>query len=272
MEIMKQLLAGRGVELKGEVSSHEVERVLKWFPHARYIAENFEHFDHLRRNMMHKSKTGGPNVRAVRRYLEDAGLIYSGSGGAAVPVSHDADMFLRGQWLEEYAFMAFCKAGADAVTFHQMIHWEIDGYEGDNEVDVIARIGNRLAFISCKALKPYPGASGSGNYRSTLVNFLNEIDNAQDQFGYPWDTAFLFTTVDLCLDNEDGQPKYGSLLGKARALDVFVLGLDDLCWRRLRPYMTKVVQDIRCEFAPIENGSTHPIHGVMNRPEPTEWR
>jgi len=258
MELLKQLLAGRNVTLKGEVSSEECRRVHEWFPHAKYIAENFAAYDHLRRNMMHKTRVDGGKVDGVRDYLAKVGLIHTKGGGPPRPASHDADVFLRGQWLEEYAWTAFCRAGADAVTFHQQVHWEIDEFCGDNEVDVIARIGDRLAFVSCKAMRPYPAPSGGQNYRGALVNFLNEIDNAQDQFGYPWDSAFLFTTAALQADAGSDEPKYGSLLGKARALDVYVLGLEELPWRRLLPYMTKVVQDIRSESAPVPND---PIHG-----------
>jgi len=263
MELMKQLLAGRNVTMLGRVSENECRRVHEWFPHARFIAENFEDYDHLRRNMMHKARSDAKRVANVRDYLEGAGLIYAKSGGAIKPVSHDADMFLRGQWLEEYAYMAFCRARADAVTFHQQVHWEIDQYQGNNEIDVIARVGDRLSFVSCKALRPYPTPSGGQSYRSALVNFLNEIDNAQDQFGYPWDTAFMFTTTALQAavgaKGSSNETPYGSLLGKARALDVYVLGLEDLPWRRLLPYMTKVVQEIRTESAPNPDD---PIHGA----------
>ncbi|MBN2751727.1 MAG: DUF1887 family protein [Rhodospirillaceae bacterium] len=254
MKYLKQLLAGRGVTLMGEPSPEQVGRVRAWFPHARFLAENFTEFDHVRRGLMHQARNAGHGAH-IRAYLEKAGLLLP-QRGTPRPVSHDADMFLRGEWLEEYVWMAFVNAGADAVTFHQSIHWRVDEFEGDNEIDVIARIGDRLAFVSCKAMKPQPNASGSQNYRGALINFLNEIDNAQDQYGYPWDSAFLFTTT--AFQDDDGQTRYGSILGKARALDVYVLGLEDLSWRRLLPYMTKVVQDLRSDVVPMLE---HPVHG-----------
>ncbi len=106
-------------------------------------------------------------------------------------------------------------------------------------------------------MKPAPNASATQNYRGALINFLNEIDNAQDQYGYPWDSAFLFTTT--AFSDDGGQARYGSILGKARALDVYVLGLEDLPWRRLLPYMTRVVQDLRAEDIPAPE---HPVHGL----------
>ncbi len=261
MDHLKLLLAGRNVSLNRDLSREEAARARTWFPHARFIAEHFAEFDYLRRGMMHHAPgTSGRGVD-VRAYLTDAGLLLPRKG-TPQPAGHDADMFLRGQWLEEYVWAAFLHAGADAATFHQAIHWRVDEYEGDNEIDVIARIGDRLAFASCKAMRPQPNAAGSQNYRGALVNFLNEIDNAQDQYGYPWDSAFLFTTT--AFREDEGAARYGSLFGKARALDVYVLGLEDLPWRRLLPYMTKVVQDLRTEEIPLLE---HPVHGAGMRRE-----
>ncbi len=259
MKQLRRMLEGRGVILNSEPSPEEIRRARAWFPHARFLAEHFAEYDVLRRGLMHQARSSAlaPQTRQVRDYLEEAKLLLPQRGGGVHPAGHDADLFLRGGWLEEYVYMAFLSAGADAATFHQGIHWRVDEYEGDNEVDVIARIGERLAFASCKAMKPAPNASGSQNYRGALINFLNEIDNAQDQFGYPWDSAFLFTTTDFTDDL--GQSRFGSILGKARALDVYVLGLEDLPWRRLLPYMTRVVQDLRAEPVP-ETG--HPVHGM----------
>ncbi len=258
MHQLRRLLEGRGVTLNGELSPEEKRRARIWFPHARFLAEHFAEYDALRRSLMHRTHSqAAAQGRAVRDYLEGAGLLLPQRGGGVHPASHDADQFLRGQWLEEYVYAAFLGAGADAATFHQSIHWRIDAFEGDNEIDIIARIGNRLAFASCKAMKPAPNVSATQNYRGALINFLNEIDNAQDQYGYPWDSAFLFTTTAFSDDN--GQARYGSILGKARALDVYVLGLEDLPWRRLLPYMTRVVQDLRAEEIPAPE---HPVHGL----------
>jgi hypothetical protein len=258
MDRMKRLLAGKNVSLTGELSPEQVRRACDWFPHACFLAENFIAFDVLRRSLMHRTYVPAARCRSVREYLEDAGLLLPRRGGGIHPASHDADVFLRGQWLEEYVWKAFSCAGVDAATFHQTIHWRVDAFEGDNEVDVIARIGDRLAFASCKAMKPYPNAAGAQNYRGALINFLNEVDNAQDQYGYPWDSAFLFTTTDFSDDGGVGHSRYGSILGKARALDVFVLGLEDIPWHRLFPYMTKVVQDLRADAVPSVE---HPVHG-----------
>jgi hypothetical protein len=258
MKQLKRMLEGRGVSLNRELSPEEARRARAWFPHARFLAEHFAEYDGLRRGLMNQAHSPTTlRTHEVRDYLEAAGLLLPQRGGGVHPAGHDADLFLRGGWLEEYVYMVFLSAGADAATFHQGIHWRVDEFEGDNEIDVIARIGGRLAFASCKAMKPAPNAAGSQNYRGALVNFLNEIDNAQDQFGYPWDSAFLFTTTDFAEDL--AQSRFGSILGKARALDVYVLGLADLPWRRLLPYMTRVVQELRAEPVP-EVG--HPVHGV----------
>ncbi len=210
MRQMKLLLEGKGVTLNGEVSPRQVRRARDWFTHARFLAENFTEFDFLRRGLMHQAHAPAARCKRVCDYLEEAGLLLQQRGGLR-PASHDADAFLRGQWLEEYVYMAFHYAGADAATFHQAIHWRIDEFEGDNEIDVIARVGDRLAFASCKAMKPYPNTSGSQNYRGALINFLNEIDNVQGQYGYPWATAFLFTTTDFTENGGAGQSRYGSI-------------------------------------------------------------
>lgn len=261
MERLRQMLAGKGVSLVGGISEEDRRRARSWFPHACFIAEHFEQFNELRLNMMRQGGSAARgDGRRVRAYLEDAGLLLPRCGGGINPASHAADLFLRGGWLEEYAWMAFLRAGADAAVFHQPIHWRVDRFEGDNEIDVIVRIGDRLAFVSCKAMRPQPHAANSQNYRATLINFLNEIDAAQDQYGYPWDSAFLFTTTAF-KDDGAGGSRFESVLGKARALDVYVLGLEDLPWRHLFPYMTKVVQELRAEEGPRPE---HPVHGVRS--------
>nr|WP_321458122.1 hypothetical protein [uncultured Cohaesibacter sp.] len=135
--------------------------------------------------------------------------------------------YITGGWLEELACLAAEAAGADEVLFSQQIEWSFEGYWGENEIDVIARFGDLLAFYSCKAY-----SSHYQNKNDKLMRALHEADNLVDHFGTENSFVGLIISTDL-YDEYHQQPKYEALFGKARALDVDLITLEDLSWPRL---------------------------------------
>ena len=142
-------------------------------------------------------------------------------------------IWVTGGWLEELTYLAVIAAGADEAVFSQFIGWEKGGYSGENEVDTIARVGDKLTFISCKSVRPdyVSGTKGNG-LRKKLMSHLDNADNLIDHFGRDGDTVALVASMDL-IDEFRNTPKYEALFGKAVALDVDLVSLDFFEWNTL---------------------------------------
>ena len=149
----------------------------------------------------------------------------------------EARRYISGGWLEELACLAAREAGADEALFGQQIIWHYGGYIGENEIDVIARFGDRLAFYSCKAYKAAYGRSND-RMRKKLMEALHEADNLADHFGTENSFVGLILSTDL-YDEYRRKPKYEALFGKAQALKVDLITLEDLSWERLTDAMAR---------------------------------
>ena len=67
---------------------------------------------------------------------------------------------------------------------------------------------------------------------------LHEADNLADHFGNTNSFVGLILSTDL-YDEYARKPKYEALFGKARALDVDLITLEDLKWSRLVSAMAR---------------------------------
>ena len=143
----------------------------------------------------------------------------------------DARRFITGGWLEELAWLAAIEAGADEARYSQLVGWEAGGYTGENEIDVIFRKGDRLGFISCKALRSSL-MSSDRKHRGRMMDAVHEADNLADHFGQHGERVGVLVTTDL-FDEDRGQARYEALMGKAAVLDVRIIPLEDLHWTRL---------------------------------------
>ncbi len=101
---------------------------------------------------------------------------------------------------------------------------------------MIARFGERLVFVSCKAL-PARYDGDRQQVRDRLMHALHETDNLVDHFGEPDDVAILAVTTDL-IDESAKQPRYRQFHGKARALDVRLITLETMDWPKLVSALT----------------------------------
>ncbi len=139
--------------------------------------------------------------------------------------------YLSGGWLEELAWLAAIAAGADEATYGQVIGWEVKGYTGENEIDVIIRSGEMLAFVSCKALRSTLDMADR-KHRNRLMDAVHEADNLADHFGREGERVAVLVTTDL-FDEIKNSARYNALMGKAAVLDVRIIALEELGWDKL---------------------------------------
>lgn len=206
---------------------------------TRLIAANFSVFEvmrdaliSIRPNDRLPSMTSG----LLAACLED-GLVVEVAPGKFRPTSPDAQRYLRGGWLEEYAGLASEAAGADEVRIGQAIKWMMGGFSGVNEIDVLARFGTRTVFISAKAFRSDLGSSAG--HRVKLMDALHEADNILDHFGdHANSQVFLFVTTDM-YDEKQRRPRYEQFYGKATALNVELVTLDNMNWESLVARLAK---------------------------------
>lgn len=219
-----------------------------WHATARYLAENYVVFDRLRLHFIHGPERScrdmGRDERAMLDTLEKRGFIHRKNGVWRFAGSVES-RFLLGGWLEWMTREALLRAGADEALCCQQLKWRVDGYHGRNEIDAIGRRNQRMVFASCKAAKSVLGAK-SGQ-RSQLMSYLHETDNLYDHFGRKGDQVVLVVTTDLIEEANDNRARYPALFGKARALDVHLVTLEDLKWNRfvgrLRAVLNRMERD-----------------------------
>jgi hypothetical protein len=230
------LLAARGASLKGQSSS--AEEAARRGPLTRLIAGNYATFEKVRDRILRSTEqflrhaeiipetldAGGHEILAE---LLAQGLVRREEHGAEICEVH-GKRYLSGGWLEELAWLAAHAAGADEVTYGQNISWTVNGYAGENEIDLIARKAETLSFVSCKALRSKLDGSDR-KHRNRLMDAVHEADNLADHFGRPGERVAVLVTTDL-FDEMKGLPRYGALMGKAAVLDVRVISLEDLQW------------------------------------------
>jgi len=203
------------------------------------IANHYRTFEKIRKRLF-KGTILPDQLDAVSRCIIDemlaADLLGKMQDGTVRTVTAQARRFVTGGWLEEIACLAAIEAGADEALYGQQIKWKVGDYWGENEIDVITRFGDRLGFYSCKAYSAHYRRS-SDRSRKKLMEALHEADNLADHFGNKDAYVGLILSTDL-YDEYARRPKYMALFGKAQALDVELITLEDLKWQRLVKAMT----------------------------------
>jgi hypothetical protein len=123
------------------------------------------------------------------------------------------------------------EAGADEALFGQVIGWKVKEFTGENEIDLILREGDRLGFVSCKALRSELDMHDR-KHRNRLMDAVHEADNLCDHFGRPGEKVAVLVTTDL-FDEVKAAPRYNALMGKAAILDVEIIPLEGISWAKL---------------------------------------
>ena len=246
MVSIAELLKQRNAFLKG-CGGNENEALARQAL-LRMIGNAYRAFEPLRDGLL-----SGPGLDAAQRQAlpEAAHAMLEALWEHRLVGEHDGRLravdavsrrFLSGGWLEELAWLAGMHAGADEGLFAQCVGWEVRGFRGENEIDVILRKGSRLVFISCKALQSEFDATNR-KLRNRLMDALHEADNLCDHFGRDDDRVGVLVTSDLYDELRGDKPRYQALMGKAAVFDVRIIPLEELEWERLVEAMRNLLND-----------------------------
>lgn len=233
------LLESRGAWLKGD--SGNVAEARTRAALTREISENYRLFEEVRDRIFRATDAFMRHVEIIPETLSEEGhslvaallahgLVLKEDHGHAI-CEVKGRRYLSGGWLEELAWLAAMDAGAEEARFGQVLGWAVNGYTGENEIDLIMRRGATLGFVSCKALRSELDIQDR-KHRNRLMDAVHEADNLADHFGRPGERVAVLVTTDLH-DEIRGVPRYNALMGKAAVLDVRVIPLEELAFHRL---------------------------------------
>lgn len=242
MPNIEEILKDRSACLKGK--GGDPDAALKRRSLTMDIEHHYPAFETLRDTLLEtqpqKAAIRPAFLRAGEASDDDVSRLFDGmlETGVVCPDADrfvlpdvDAKRFVTGGWLEELAWLAAMEAGADEAYYSQMVAWEVNGYTGGNEIDLIFRRDDRLGFLSCKALRSTLSAADR-KHRLRMMDAVHEADNLCDHFGRRGERVGVLVTTDL-FDDRNGQPRYEALMGKAAVLDVRLIPLEDLEWSKL---------------------------------------
>ncbi|MFO1034855.1 MAG: hypothetical protein U1E15_12560 [Hyphomicrobiales bacterium] len=236
---IESILRSRGAWFKGQpqdtVGASDRATV------SKAIASQYPVFETLRDRILHNTDSYFRNVPVenpplpeeslpLMRVLLDCGVAIITDKGHEI-CDAQGRKYLSGAWLEELAWLAAMTAGADEAVFGQVIGWQVKGFSGENEIDVIMRKGAALGFVSCKALRSMLDMHDR-KHRNRLMDAVHEADNLADHFGRPGDRVAVLVSTDL-IDEGRGQHRYSALMGKAAVLDVRMIPLEEMEFGKL---------------------------------------
>lgn len=208
----------------------------QWLKAAQHLAANYPAFDRLRLSLLdpesHPFQATDQAVCAIATWLvQNAWLVKTANGGFAFSKANkEARPFLAGLWLEGYVCCAVMEAGADEAYFGQKVEWMVDDVRGRNEIDVLARKGDRLILVSCKSVKSRPDTGRSGELR----DYLFETHYWNLHFAKGTGLALLVTTADLIDEQPPTEIERFPPVGKqAGILNVALVGGESLPWDTL---------------------------------------
>lgn len=243
---IETILKQRGAWLKaihGEPTIAHTNAVV-----SRHISENYMMFEKVRDNVfkatddyVHRVPISVGNLDSkgleLIKFLENHKMLIREPGGEAI-CETKGKRYLSGGWLEELAWLAALEAGVDEAIYGQVIGWEVKGFTGENEIDLILRKNETLAFVSCKAFRSELDMHDR-KHRNRLMDAVHEADNLGDHFGRPGEKVAILVTTDL-FDEARNTVRYNALMGKAAVLNVEIIALEDLGWDKLVAAMKKM--------------------------------
>ncbi|TNE65418.1 MAG: DUF1887 family protein [Alphaproteobacteria bacterium] len=200
---------------------------------AKLLGHEFDRFDPIRQLFLNSrtmyqpfEKERLPSLCApVLAALIDLGyIVQQGTGMLMLARLPEARAYVTGAWLEELVGAAAREAGADEVAVSVKIERaRLPGCY--NEIDVVARTGKRLHFVSCKAYRNLPETYS--NRRKPWLAAAQEIRLRCQRYGQRGDTATLVTSLDLFKGRYAREPI--EFLGTfARQRRVSVIGFESL--------------------------------------------
>ena len=245
---IEALLSQRGAWLKG--TAGDAAAALNRARLTRLISHHYEDFEALRDRMFGAKAQAEPSISLIQTLPPDARMICETMYEfGLVAMAEDrlvvsdtlARRYLTGGWLEELAWLAAHDAGAEEAVFGQVVGWEVQGFKGENEIDLILRRGKTLGFVSCKALRSQFDSTDK-KHRNRLMDAVHEADNLADHFGREGERVAVLITTDL-IDEARNQPRYMALMGKAAVLDVRIISLEQLAMDKLTDALAGIWED-----------------------------
>jgi Domain of unknown function (DUF1887) len=244
---IEEILKSRGAWMKNTQGNPQL--ALEHGPLSRLIASNYGLFEQVRDRIFKSTEEFMRHVEMTPDTLDGEGhalvdelqkfnmVLLESHGHAICEVK--GRRYLSGGWLEELAYLAVLEAGAEEAYFGQVIGWEVKGFVGENEIDLISRKGDKLSFVSCKAFRSELDMQDR-KHRNRLMDSVHEADNLADHFGREGESVAVLVTTDL-FDEAKNAVRYNALMGKAAVLDVQIIALEDLNWDRLVDAMRKIL-------------------------------
>jgi hypothetical protein len=222
----------RQLEKQRETDKEKHDGAMRRLEITKQLAKNYTGFNPIKNHLMHNRPAPKRTceVRAILDLLISTGFLENTGNSeyrpTSKPGSEDFDYLLKGRWLEEYVYCAQIEAGVDEACYNQRLTWKVAEYEGENEIDVIARRGDKLSLTSCKSRKPMPELGST----EALSSFLEEVHFWDTHFAGDKGKLLLVTTADLIDEVQNNRHRYPLVAGRATIVDVGLLGLEDLRW------------------------------------------
>lgn len=246
---IRALLKERGATVSPS-TERDIESVRARKGLVKILADGYPHYNKIVRDLLQPDRkepvqmpaSAGDATHRMLDALCQAGYLMKLKGGYELP-NRSVQRYLTGLWFEEFVFHAVLQAGADAALVGVTLQWQVKQYSGVSEIDVIARKGDKLLFVSCKTTKP-DFQIVNQKQRIALINHLNEADNIPDHLGVSGDKVALIVTTDMIDEQQDNKPRYEKLFGLADVLRVELLTLEDIGWRQTVERFRKILEDM----------------------------
>lgn len=245
---IETLLKSRNAWIKGQRGDEKA--ALGHADLLKTIAAQYSLFEKLRDKILKATEEANRDLKVTAQDFADAkkplidvmkplGIVVDDGFGNLI-CEPKGRRFLSGGWLEELAWLAAQAAGADEAVYSQVLGWEVKGFTGENEIDLIMRKAEHLAFVSCKALRSELDMSDR-KQRNRLMDAVHEADNLADHFGRENERVGVLVTTDL-FDEIKKSARYNALMGKAAVLDVRIIPLEELGWEKLVAAMAELLE------------------------------
>jgi hypothetical protein len=238
MHSINSLLAKRNTQLLGEGGDEAL--ALSRLELSKMLARSYKSFNSLRLHLESQSqaKSGKREARKFEMNAEVKALLkkliafdYIKKIGTEQYkyINHDARAYLAGGWLEEFIFCAMQETNPDEVLYQQKVQWQVGEVNGKNEIDVIARKGDVLSLISCKACHWNYRSHNQGD-RDKLKSFLLETDYWDTHFSAGTGRAVLVVTQDLIDEANNHTRRSPTIFARADIMNVDIVSLDFFKW------------------------------------------
>ncbi|NMD07183.1 MAG: hypothetical protein GYA66_04310 [Phyllobacteriaceae bacterium] len=245
---IESILKSRGAWLKGQPADYDAVRDRADM--TQIISSSYRVFEQVRDRVLRNTDSFMRHVEIIPETLSAEGhslVTELLAQGIILREEHGHEIceaqgrrYLSGGWLEELAWLAAIEAGADEAVFGQVLGWTVNGYSGENEIDLIMREGERLGFVSCKALRADLDMHDR-KHRNRLMDAVHEADNLVDHFGRAGDKVAVLVSTDL-IDEARGAVRYNALMGKAAILDVRVIPLEEMAFNVLTAALANLLE------------------------------